>query len=259
MAWTSGDFEGRLTARAVVAFVFGKNLARQQLVDVVKVEDVVYAAVRCKGTQRVWGIVFVVNREGKRLHVKPISENLGHSTTAAHQESSTFSASLAPRRRATGALAVGPDAVGTTGQRSVDMSRQTPGRRGPAHRPPTDPHLDRAWQIVAIKLQLPLAPYFTAIRDAQEGRLKGPKLIGIVEVTKRSDGTRIRWAPHRDSGLTRTDSSRRTYPSPVAMPTPVPGKGAGRQDRARGVRVCRRRPTLLEHARRWQRQSHRRG
>jgi hypothetical protein len=77
MAWTSGDFEGRLTARAAVAFVFGKNLARQQLVDAVKVEDVVYAAVRCRGTQRVWGIVFIVNREGKRLHVKPISENLG--------------------------------------------------------------------------------------------------------------------------------------------------------------------------------------
>jgi hypothetical protein len=77
MAWTSGDFEGRLTARAVVAFVFGKNLARQQLVDAVKIEDVVYAAVRCKGTQRVWGIVFIVNREGKRLHVKPISENVG--------------------------------------------------------------------------------------------------------------------------------------------------------------------------------------
>lgn len=77
MAWTSGDFEGRLTARAVVAFVFGKNLARQQLVDAVKIGDVVYGAVRCKGTRRVWGIVFIVNREGKRLHVKPISEHLG--------------------------------------------------------------------------------------------------------------------------------------------------------------------------------------
>lgn len=77
MAWTSGDFEGRLTARAVVAFVFGKNLARRQLVDAVKIGDVVYAAVRCKGTQRVWGIVFIVDREGKRLHVKPISENVG--------------------------------------------------------------------------------------------------------------------------------------------------------------------------------------
>jgi len=77
MAWTSGDFEGRLTARAVVAFVFGEKITRQQLVDAVRDGDVVYAAVRCKGTQRVWGIVFIVNREGSRLHVKPISEHLG--------------------------------------------------------------------------------------------------------------------------------------------------------------------------------------
>jgi hypothetical protein len=77
MAWTSGDFEGRLTARAAVAFVFGEKITRQQLVDAVRDDDVVYAAVRCKGTQRVWGIVFIVNREGSRLHVKPISEHLG--------------------------------------------------------------------------------------------------------------------------------------------------------------------------------------
>lgn len=77
MAWTSGDFEGRLTARATVAFVFGEKITRQQLVDAVRDGDVVYAAVRCKGTQRVWGIVFIVNREGSRLHVKPISEHLG--------------------------------------------------------------------------------------------------------------------------------------------------------------------------------------
>ncbi len=77
MAWTSGDFTGRLTARAAVAFVFGKDVTQGQLVDAVKIGDVVYAAVRCKGTQRVWGVVFIVDREGERLHVKPISENLG--------------------------------------------------------------------------------------------------------------------------------------------------------------------------------------
>jgi hypothetical protein len=71
------DFAGRLTARAAVAFVFGKDVTQQQLVDAVKIGDVVYAAVRCKGTQRVWGIVFIVDREGERLHVKSISENLG--------------------------------------------------------------------------------------------------------------------------------------------------------------------------------------
>lgn len=77
MAWTSGDFEGRLTARAVVAFYFGKKLAEEQLVDAVKDGEVVYAAVRCKGTQRVWGIVFIVRLHGKCLNVKPISERIG--------------------------------------------------------------------------------------------------------------------------------------------------------------------------------------
>jgi hypothetical protein len=77
MAWTSGDFDGRLTAKATVAFVFGEKITRQQLVDAVRDGNVVYAAVRCKGTDRVWGIVFIVRREGSRLHVKPISEHLG--------------------------------------------------------------------------------------------------------------------------------------------------------------------------------------
>jgi DNA invertase Pin-like site-specific DNA recombinase len=84
--------------------------------------------------------------------------------------------------------------------------------------PPTDLHLDRAeqllkdfasfwatesepaerrkllaelfqtmWQkdgqIVAVKPQPPLAPFFTAIRDAQEGRLKDPKAVPDSEVT----------------------------------------------------------------------------
>jgi hypothetical protein len=39
-------------------------------------------------------------------------------------------------------------------------------------------------QIVALKPQPPLAPYFIAIRNAQEGRLKGPKADRNSEVTK---------------------------------------------------------------------------
>lgn len=77
MAWTSGDFDGRLTARAAVAFVFGEKIAQRHLLDAVRDRDVVYAAVRCGGTQRVWGIVLILKREGKRLHVKRISENMG--------------------------------------------------------------------------------------------------------------------------------------------------------------------------------------
>ncbi len=77
MAWTSGDFEGRLTARAVMAFYYGKKLAEEQVVDAVKDGEVVYAAVRCKGTQRVWGMVFIVRLHGRCLNVKPISERIG--------------------------------------------------------------------------------------------------------------------------------------------------------------------------------------
>lgn len=77
MAWTSGDFDGRLTARAAVAFVFGEKITQRHLLDAVRDRDVVYAAVRCGGTQRVWGIVLILKREAKRLHVKRISENMG--------------------------------------------------------------------------------------------------------------------------------------------------------------------------------------
>jgi hypothetical protein len=76
MAWTSGDFEGPLTAKAAVAFVFGEDFARQDLLDAIRDRDVVYAAVRSEGGE-VWGLVLIVKREGKRLHVKRISEDMG--------------------------------------------------------------------------------------------------------------------------------------------------------------------------------------
>lgn len=77
MAWTSGDFEGPLTASAAVAFVFGEEFAQQHLLDAVRDRDVVYAAVRSEGAQEVWGLVLIIKREGKRLHVKRISEDMG--------------------------------------------------------------------------------------------------------------------------------------------------------------------------------------
>lgn len=77
MAWTSGDFNGRLTARAAVAFVFGEEFAEQHLLDAVRDQDVVYAALRSEDAQEVWGLVLIIKREGKRLHVKRISEDMG--------------------------------------------------------------------------------------------------------------------------------------------------------------------------------------
>ncbi len=77
MAWTSGDFEGPLSASAAVAFVFGDEFAQRHLLDAVRERDVVYAALRSESTQETWGLVLIVKREGKRLHVKRISEDMG--------------------------------------------------------------------------------------------------------------------------------------------------------------------------------------
>lgn len=77
MAWTSGDFDGRLTAKAAVVFVFGEEYAERHLLDAVRDGEVVYAALRSDDLQEVWGLVLVIKREGRRLHVKRISEDMG--------------------------------------------------------------------------------------------------------------------------------------------------------------------------------------
>ena len=122
--------------------------------------------------------------------------------------------------------------------------------------PPTDPHLDRArqllddfagfwatepeagerrkllaelfqqvWQkdgqIVAVRPQPPLAPYFAAIRDAQEGRLKDPKDDRNHEVTK-AGATGLEPAT---SGVTGRRSNQLSY-APERFGT---GRGPGGQ------------------------------
>jgi hypothetical protein len=77
MAWTSGDFDGRLTAKAAVAFVFGREYTEQHLLDAARDKEVVYAALKGEDPQEVWGLVLILEREGKRLHVKRISEDMG--------------------------------------------------------------------------------------------------------------------------------------------------------------------------------------
>jgi len=77
MAWTSGDFEGPLSARAAVAFVFGEEYAREHLLDAARDQEVVYAAMRSEDAREVWGLVLIIKREGKRLHIKRISEDMG--------------------------------------------------------------------------------------------------------------------------------------------------------------------------------------
>lgn len=76
MAW-SGDFEELLTARTAVAFVYGEEFAQKYLLDAVRDRDVVYAALKSEDEREVWGLVLIIKREGERLHIKRISENMG--------------------------------------------------------------------------------------------------------------------------------------------------------------------------------------
>ena len=77
MAWTSGDLEELLTAKTAVAFVFGEDFVQQYLVDAVRDRDVVYAALKSEDELEVWGLVLIIKREGERLHMKRISEDMG--------------------------------------------------------------------------------------------------------------------------------------------------------------------------------------
>jgi hypothetical protein len=76
MGWTSGHFTGRLTAKAAIAFAMGEAVAVRVL-DSALDGDVVYAAVQAGDDREVRGLVLVLRREGTRLHVKPISEDMG--------------------------------------------------------------------------------------------------------------------------------------------------------------------------------------
>lgn len=76
MGWTSGDFTGRLTAKAAIAFAMGEEVVTR-ILDSALDGDVVYAAVRMDDSCDVRGLVLVLRQEGRRLHVKPISEDMG--------------------------------------------------------------------------------------------------------------------------------------------------------------------------------------
>jgi hypothetical protein len=67
---------GRLTPKAAIAFAMGEEVAARVL-DSVLDGDVAYAAVQAGDNRGVRGLVLVLRQEGRRLHVKPISENMG--------------------------------------------------------------------------------------------------------------------------------------------------------------------------------------
>jgi hypothetical protein len=67
---------GRLTPKAAIAFAMGEEVAARVL-DSVLDGDVVYAAVQAGDNRGVRALVLVLRQEGRRLHVKPISEDMG--------------------------------------------------------------------------------------------------------------------------------------------------------------------------------------
>jgi hypothetical protein len=76
MGWTGGHLQGPFTARAAIEFEFGAEfLAR--VIDAVRYGQVVYAAVRSRDEQQVFGLVLLAERSGGLLYTKPISEDMG--------------------------------------------------------------------------------------------------------------------------------------------------------------------------------------
>jgi hypothetical protein len=112
MAWTSGDFEELLIARAAVAFAYGEEFTQKYLLDAVRDRDVVYTALKSEDEREIWGLVLIVKREGERLHIKRISEDMG-------PDDDRCRVWISPRmpicRDSTGATGLEPATSGVTG------------------------------------------------------------------------------------------------------------------------------------------------
>jgi hypothetical protein len=76
MAWTIGDFEGPLTAKAAVVLGLGEEFAAQVL-DAAIEGTVVYVAVRSLTSHEVSALVLHTKQEKRQLSVKPVSEDQG--------------------------------------------------------------------------------------------------------------------------------------------------------------------------------------
>lgn len=76
MGWTGGQLQGPFTARAAIEFELGAEfLAR--VIDTVRYGTVIYAAVRSRDGDDVFGLVLLAERRGGILYTKPISEDMG--------------------------------------------------------------------------------------------------------------------------------------------------------------------------------------
>jgi hypothetical protein len=76
MGWTGGHLQGPFTARAAIEFDLGAEFAAR-VIDAARYGQVVYAAVRSRDEQQVFGLVLLVERHSGLLYTKPISEDMG--------------------------------------------------------------------------------------------------------------------------------------------------------------------------------------
>jgi hypothetical protein len=76
MGWTSGRLQGPFTARVAIEFDLGADFAAR-VIDTVRYGTVIYAAVRARKEQEVFGLVLLAERRGGILYTKPISEDMG--------------------------------------------------------------------------------------------------------------------------------------------------------------------------------------
>jgi hypothetical protein len=76
MGWTGGQLQGPFTALAAIEFDIGADFAAR-VIDTVRYGTVIYAAVRSRDGDDVFGLVLLAERRGGILYTKPISEDMG--------------------------------------------------------------------------------------------------------------------------------------------------------------------------------------
>ena len=76
MGWTGGQLQGPFTALAAIEFDLGADFAAR-VIDTVRYGTVIYAAVRSRDGNDVFGLVLLAERRDGILYTKPISEDMG--------------------------------------------------------------------------------------------------------------------------------------------------------------------------------------
>jgi hypothetical protein len=76
MGWTGGELRKPFTALAAIEFDLGEDFARR-VIDTALHGRVVYAAVRSRDGQEVFGLVLLTERREGLIYTKPVSEDMG--------------------------------------------------------------------------------------------------------------------------------------------------------------------------------------